>query len=494
MRNARSVLSLLLICGLALAQENAKQVIVQQPGELPSPGSLVFPPLSPVKIPKPTTFVLPNGLKIFFLENHELPVVRGTMMIRTGNLFDPKEKRGLATLTGVTLRSGGTSTLTGDQIDERLESVAASIESEIGESSGTVRFRCLKDNLKDVLPMLGQIVSAPAFREDKLQLAKLQLKSAISRRNDDAAGIGRRELERLVYGPDTPYGGLEEYATVDAVQRADVEAFYKRYYFPSNILMSVYGDFSTAEMQAKLEALLGSWKNPQVKVPPFPPVEATAKPGLFFVQKPDVEQTFLNFGELGGELRDKDYPALSVAADVLGGGFSSRLLREVRSRLGYAYSVSAGWDANFDHPGLFRINSSTKASQTTEAIAAILRQIESMRTNEVSDEELKTAKDAALNSLIFAFERPSSTLGRLMTYEYFAYPADFLDRYQRALTQVTKADVLRVAKEHFSPSKLTIVAVGNQALLGQPLSTLKIPVTPLEVTIPGMPGTKEESH
>src|SRR5947209_14093517 len=165
MRNVSSILGMLLMCGLTLAQDNTKQVLVQQPGELPSPSSLVFPPLRQVKVPKPTTFVLPNGLKIFFLEDHELPVVRGTMLIRTGNLFDPKEKRGLATLTGVNLRSGGTAKLTGDEIDERLESVAASIESEIGESTGTARFRCLKQNRDDLLSILGQIMSAPAFRE-----------------------------------------------------------------------------------------------------------------------------------------------------------------------------------------------------------------------------------------------------------------------------------------------------------------------------------------
>ncbi len=475
-------LILLVSCVSVYAQNES--VVVRDPGALPSPNDLKIPPLGEIKIPHPAVFTLPNGLKIFLLENHELPVVRGTMLVRTGNLFDPKNKRGLATLTGITMRSGGTKALAGNELDERLESMAASVETDIAESTGTARFRCLKENTNEVLGLFRDVVTSPAFSEDKIELAKTQIKSEISRRNDEAAGIASRELLRLVYGPDTPYGGMEEYATVDAVTRADIEAFYTRYFFPSNILMSVYGDFSTAEMRDKLQSLFASWNVTQPKVPPFPPVDTPARPGIFFVQKSDVQQIFLQLGELGGEYRDPDFPALSVAADVLGGGFSSRLLREVRTRLGYAYEIDAGWEADFIHPGTFRIACSTKPQEATETIQAILSQLERIRNGEVSDQELKTAKDAVLNSLVFAFERPSSTLARLMTYEYFGYPLDFLSRYEKAISAVTKADVLRVAREYFLPAKLTIVAVGNRENIGEPLSNLKLPIQQLDVTIP----------
>ena len=382
------------------------------------------------------------------------------------------------------MRSGGTTSLTGDQLDEKLESMAASVETGIGESTGTARFRCLKENTAVVLGLLHDVLVSPAFRQDKIDLAKLQIKSSISRRNDDAGGIASRELLRQVYGPDTPYGGMEEYSTIDAVSRQDIVGFYQRYFFPANILMAIYGDFSTPEMQKKLEATFGSWTVTQDKIPAFPKVNVNAAPGIFFVEKPDVEQSFLEIGELGGELRDKDYPALSVAADVFGSGFSSRLMREVRTRLGYAYSISADWEAAFDHPGLFLIAGSTKTQTTTETVQAVLTQLEKMRTSEVTDQELKTAKDAVLNGLVFKFERPSSTLSRLVTYDYFGYPDDFLTRYQEAVANVTKADVLRVANEHFLPAKLTIVAVGNPAQLGKPLSALNVPVKQLDVTIP----------
>jgi zinc protease len=483
--------SLLLVTSTLVAMKAAEAVpakrdavVVREVGQLPDWKSLQFRPLNSVKIPQPQIFTLSNGLKVYLLENHELPLVSGRALVRTGNLFDPKEKRGLAEITGITLRSGGTSKLSGDEIDEQLEDMAAAIESGIGESEGTVGFSCLKANTDAVLELFHDIITQPAFRQDKIDLAKTQIKSSISRRNDDAGGIAQHELLRLVYGPDTPYGGEIEYDTINHVNRDDVAGFYKRYFFPSNIILSVYGDFDAAAMKSRLESLLGSWQNPQPKAPPFPKVDAPPAPGIYFVSKKDVTQTFIDMGHLGGELRDKDFAALSVAADVFGGGFSSRLFREVRTHLGYAYAVGAGWAANYDHPGLFRINVSTKSQSTTETIQAILKQLEEVRNKEITDDELKVAKDSVLNSLVFAFERPSSTLNRLVTYDYFGYPADFLTRYQHAVASVTKADVLRVAKQYFQPSQLTIVAVGNADNFNQPLTALNIPVKTLDVSIP----------
>src|SRR6185312_9061575 len=217
----------------APAKEPSIPIVVRdiKPGSMPSWKDLKFPPLGKVKIPKPEIFTMSNGMKVYLLENHELPLVSGRVVVRTGNLFDPKDKRGLAEVTGMVMRSGGTSKLTGDQLDEKLENMAASVESSILESSGSAGFSCLKDNTTTVLGLFHDVVTDPAFREAKLDLAKTQIKSAISRRNDDASGIAQRELYRIIYGPDTPYGGEEEYDTINAIKRDDVVAFYKRYFF-----------------------------------------------------------------------------------------------------------------------------------------------------------------------------------------------------------------------------------------------------------------------
>jgi zinc protease len=473
-----------LLIGIALAGVLCAQTEVRHAVVLPSYKDLKFAPLPPIKPPVPDEVTLSNGMKVYLLEDHELPLISGAALIRTGNLFDPAGKIGLAGVTGDVLRSGGTAAKTGDQLDVELENIAASVESGIGESSGSLSFSCLKENVGEVLSVFKNLLTTPAFREDKLDLAKTQLRSEISRRNDDAHGIVEREFSDILYGRNTPYGWQIEYSDVDNIQRQDLVNFYHRYYFPANIRLEIYGDFSTPEMKAELEKLFGGWKYTQPPVPAFPKVTAKPEPGIFLATKTDVTQTFFDVGHLAGELRDKDYPALEVAAQILGGGFSSRLFVDVRTQHGWAYNIGSYWGAQYDHPGLFHITGSTQSAHTVDTLKAVQSELEKIRTSEVTDEELKTAKDTVLNGFVFNFDRPSKTLNRLIRYEYYGYPADFIFQYQKAVAAVTKADVLRVAKQYFRPQDLTYVAVGNPKDFGTPLSELGLKVNDIDLTIP----------
>jgi zinc protease len=445
---------------------------------------LKFPPLKEIPVPNVATYTLPNGMKLYLLEDHELPIVSGTVRVRTGNLFEPADKVGLASITGAVMRSGGTQNKTGDQLDEELENIAASVESDIGESSGSVSFSTLKENSDEVLGIFKDVLTQPEFRQEKIDLAKSEMRGGIARRNDDAHGVADREFASIVYGKDTPYGWQIEYATLDHIARADVVAFYRRYFFPANMLMAVWGDFSTAEMQAKLTKLFGSWNYEQPKVPPFPAVRVTAQPGIYLAKKDDVTQTFFIEGHLGGRLDDKDLPALEVMGEILGGGFQSRLVQRVRTQLGLAYEISADWGADYDHPGLFEIGGSTKSASTADTLKAIQEQVERIRSSEVTGDELETARQSALNSLVFAFDTNTKTLGRLLNYEYYGYPKDFIDRYQKGLEAVTRADVLRVARERLHLADLTIVAVGKADEFRKSLATLGLPVSSIDLTIP----------
>ena len=444
---------------------------------------LKYPPLGQVKVPVPTEATLSNGMRVFLLEDHELPLVSGSATIRTGNLFDPPEKIGLADLTAAVMRSGGTTAKSGDQLDVELENIAASVESSMGETSASVSFSALRETADTALGVFKDVLSDPGFRQDKIDLLLSQMRSGISRRNDDPDGIPDRELSRIVYGRDTPYGWQVEYADLDRIHRDDLVKFYQRYYFPKNIMLAVYGDFNTAEMKDKLEKLFGGWKAEQQPVPAFPPVTAKPAPGVYLADKEDVTQTFFSIGELGGMLRDPDYAALEVAADILGGGFRSRLFQQIRTRLGYAYNVAAVWAATYDHPGTFRIVGSTKSATTTETIEAIQAELAKIRDKPVTDAELKEAKDGVLNAFVFSFDSPQKTLNRAMRYAYFGYPKDFIFQYQKAVEAVTAADVLRVAKAHFLPENLAIVAVGNPKEFGKPLTALG-KVNPIDLTIP----------
>ncbi len=452
-----------------------------------SPGDLKYPPLAPVRIPHVEEFTLANGMRVYLLENHELPLVNGLALVRTGNLFDPADKVGLATLTGIVIRSGGTTARTGDQLDEDLENIAASVESAIDETNGEVSFSALSRNTDQVLAIFHDVLTQPAFRQERIDLAQSQLRDQIARRNDDPEAISGREFANTVYGKDTPYGWQIEYATLARIHRDDLVAFYKRYFFPANIMLAVIGDFSAPDMRRKLEGLFGGWNDRQAPVPPFPAVKQAPHPGVFLAVKDDVNQTVFTLGELGGVLRDKDEPALEIMADILGGGFSSRLFKRVRTQLGYAYGIGSEWAAAYDHPGLFEIGGSTKSGTTTEAIAVVREEVARIRSEEVTPQELETAKQSRLNSFVFHFDTPAKTLARVLRYRYYGYPDDFIFGYQKGLEAVTRADVLRVAKEYVHPDGFTIIAVGNPQEFGKPLSTLGLPVRPLDLTIPPPP-------
>ncbi|MGA2133620.1 MAG: pitrilysin family protein [Bryobacteraceae bacterium] len=485
---------LIVMAGLAACTVLGQDV---EPAHIPNTPAayrdLRFPPLKRVATPNITTYTLPNGIKIYLLEDHELPIISGAARVRTGNLFEPADKVGLAGVVGTVMRSGGTKSKTGDQLDEELENVAASVESDIGETSGSVSFTAMREDTDLVLGIFKDVLTQPEFRQDKIDLALNELRSGIARRNDDAHGVASREFADIIYGKDTPYGWEMQYATLDNIKRADVVAFYKRYFFPANILMAVWGDFSIPEMEARLTKLLGSWQYEQPKVPPFPPVNPKATPGIFVARKEDVTQTFFIEGHLGGELKDRDFPSLEVMGDILGGGFQSRLMQRVRSQLGLAYEISADWGANYDHPGLFEIAGSTKSASTADTLRAVQEEVARIRSAEVTSDELETARQSALNSLVFAFDTKAKTLARLLNYEYFGYPKDFIDRYQKGLEAVTAADVLRAARARVHPEDLTIVAVGRTDEFQKSLETLGLPVSSIDITVPGpdaKPGDK----
>ena len=286
-------------------------------------------------------------------------------------------------------------------------------------------------------------------------------------------------------------------STSIASSATDLIAFYKRYFFPANVMLAVQGDFNAQEMRARIEKLLGEWDYKQPPVPPFPSVNAPDSKGIYLAVKKDSAQTFFQMGHVGGLLKDPDFPALSVMSEIFGGSFGSRLFTNVRTKLGYAYSIGGSWGATYDHPGLFSISGSTKSANTVDAIEASRKELERIRTVEVTDRELETAKNTVQNSFVFSFDSPAKTLGRIVRYEYYGYPRDFIFQYQKAVAAVTKADILRVAKSRIQPELMAIVAAGNPDDFGKPLTTLGA-VKNIDLTIPepkseGTPAAKVDA-
>ncbi|WP_421655999.1 M16 family metallopeptidase [Leptothermofonsia sp. ETS-13] len=446
---------------------------------------LTFPPLPEVKLPEYTRFQLGNGMVVYLMEDHELPLVGGTALIRTGSRLEPAEKVGLASIMGSVMRTGGTQFRSPDEVNEFLEQRAASIETGVGEVSGSASFSALSENLEEVFDLFAEIVRQPAFPQDKIDLAKTQARGGIARRNDDPNGIASREFRKLIYGDNSPYARTVEYATLDNISRDDIVGFYQQYYSPGNVLLGITGDFNSKTMRKLIEEKFGDWKPGTKTNSSLPSVTQAKTGGIFLVNQPQLSQSSILVGHLGGLVNSPDYPALSVMNEVLN-GFGGRLFNEVRSRQGLAYSVYGIWNPRYDYPGTFTAGGQTRSDATVSFVKSILAEIERIRTQPISNTELSYAKDSVLNSFIFNFEDPSQTLSRLLRYEYFGYPSDFLFRYRRGVEATTIADVQRVAKTYLQPEKIVTLVVGNERDINPPLSTLSpnAEVTAIDISIP----------
>lgn len=457
----------------------------QEWSKIPIPKLPAFHPQEPKRV------ALPNGMVIFLQEDHELPFINVSARIRGGSRVEPANKTGLVSLYGEVWRTGGTKAQTGDQLDDYLEIRAAKVETGGNADSTTIGLSCLKEDFNDVFKVFTDLLRDPEFRGDKLELAKREAADSISRRNDEASEVARREATKLAYGKDNPYVREPEYATVDAVTRQDILDWHAKYVFPNNIILGVVGDFDPAQMEAKLRAAFGTWaKGAAVQQPN---IEFTpAKPGYYLVKREDVNQSWIRMVGLGTTRRNPDYYAIEVFNEAFGGGFSARLIQSIRTAQGLAYAVGGGIGTRFDHPGIIQLAMATKSETTVQAIHSLYEQIDLLKTTKpVSDDEIKRAKDTILNNFVFNFDTPGKVLQERMAYEFYGYPPDFLEQYRAGIEKVTTADVARVGTKYLHKDQLAVLVTGKPQDFDKPLTSLGS-VQDVDITIPPPPGGAAE--
>ncbi|HEY6349847.1 MAG TPA: pitrilysin family protein [Candidatus Angelobacter sp.] len=447
--------------------------------------SINKPPLPPFHPQQPRRIQLENGMVVFLQEDHELPLMNGIAFIRGGSKSEPADKIGLVSIYGGSWRTGGSKSKTGDQLDDELEARAARIETGGGVDTTSISLSCLKADFDFVLDDFNDLLRHSEFRDDKIEIAKNGIKTGIARRNDDLGQIAGRESTRIGYGPQSPYARIPEYSTVAAVTRQDLMDWHSRYVQPNNIILGITGDFDSAAMESKLRKVFADWAKGPAYADPQVPV-AAPKPGIYFVEKSDVNQSEIRMVASGTRRDDPDYYAVEVMNQIFGGGFSSRLFKALRTQAGLAYSVGGGVGAGFDHPGLARLSMGTKSSTTAQAIDGLYREIENMRNLPVTEAEMQRGKDAILNSFVFDFDSREKVVQERMTYEIYGYPADFLDRFQKGVEKVTVEDVNRVAQKYLVKDKFAVLVIGKAADFDQPLSA-RGPVTNIDITVP-LPG------
>jgi zinc protease len=450
-----------------------------------------IPPLPAFKPQQPRRIELKNGMVIFLQEDHELPLIDGSARIRGGSVNEPASKTGLVDIYSEVWRTGGTKSQTGDQLDDFLEVRAAKVETGGGPDSTTIGFSCLKADLDDVFKVFVDVLEHPEFRADKIDIAQKEEGDGISRRNDDVSEIAHRESVKLAYGADNPYARVPEYSTVAAITRQDLIDWHGRYVHPNNIILGISGDFDSAAMEARLRATFDAWQ----KGPALPKNDVhytPAKPGFYLVPKDDVNQSTIHMVGLGTTRDNPDYYAINVFNEAFGGGFSSRLFNDIRTKRGLAYGVSGSIGSNFGHPGILQISIGTKSGTTIEAIQAADENIDDLARHPITDDEIQHAKDGILNAFIFRLDSPDKILNERITYEYYGYPPDWLDKYQAEIKKVTAADVNHVAAKYLHKDQLAVLVVGNTKDFDKPLTSLGA-VKEIDIAIPPPPAEKSEN-
>lgn len=450
------------------------------PTAWPDPAQLEFDPVT-FNEPTPERVVLSNGLVVYLLEDHSLPLIDGAAFVKTGSLYDPQAQSGLAALTADLMRSGGSAGKSADALDERLETLAASVEVSAAPEFTSATFSSLTENVDEVLGIFSGVIKAPSFAQPRIDLAKGRVLEGIRRENDDPVTVAVRELNRRI-AAGHPAGYVPTADTVGAITRSDLVAFHARYFKPSATVLAISGDFERDALLERLEAAFSSWAGGAVNYPELPPYNPDPAPRVYHAQK-DVGQSIVLLGHPSVYAYTPAYNELDVANAVLGGGgFTSRIFTEVRTRRGLAYSAGSQVGQGFAYPGTFLVYAFTRTDKTAEVIALLKEQMRQMAQQPVSARELEVQKNNILNGAVFRFISPAAIVQRVArATDILGLEPGYYDRYIRAVQAATPQDVQQISRREFRPQDMLIVVVGDSAQFDRPLSEFG---TVEEITLP----------
>jgi predicted Zn-dependent peptidase len=444
------------------------------------PEELKFPPLD-FQPPAPEQFrvQLKSGPIAYIVPDRELPLVNIAIYVHTGEYVEPEGKEGLASMTGYLLARGGAGTNSADQLEERLAYLAAGLGSDISGTQGSVSLNLLSKDLDEGLHILGDVLFAPRFQDDKIALRKQQLLQSMEQRNDDTSSIEGREAGFLAYGEQFWDNKYSTKASIDSITREDIESFHKKYFTPQYFVVAVSGDFDRDDMIAKLEKLFSGQTWHGIGTPKIPTNTVFAAPGAYIVNKPDVNQGRVDM-MLPGITRDNpDYFSIIVMNDILGGGgFTSRIMNRVRTEEGLAYDAHTSFPGGAYYPLTFSVGYQSKSRTVAYAAALAIEEIKKLRSAPPTDLELTTSKRGFIDRFPGLFSTKARVASIFAQEEFtgrYAKDPEFYKKYRERIGAVTAQDVQRVAQKYLDLNKLVLLAVGNKEdiLLGYPTHPVK---------------------
>ncbi len=415
---------------------------------------------------------LPGGAVAYVVEDHQLPLVSISVTIRTGGYLTEAEHTGLASSTGSQMRAGGTKTMSARDFDEEAAFLASNIGSSIGATSGSASVDCLKSNLEPTLKLFFDMLKNPGFDEERLNLAQARQLQGMERRNDRTAGVERREFRRLLRGENHFSTRQATKATVESVTRERMMELHQRYYTPASMIVAVSGDVDTQKILKRLgQEMTGGWPTSKPDISKVPAPQHQPAPGVYMVNKPEVNQSRIAIGHLGIQRSNPDHLAVGIMNHILGGGgFTSRIMSRVRSDEGLAYSAGTSFQAGVYYPGAFRAGFQSMNPRCAQATSIVLEELDRIRNEKVSEEELAVAKNYSIEIFPRFFATASAVAGTFAADEYTEREKGYWEKYRGRIADVTRDDVLRVAQRYIHPDQLVILGVGKveEMLAGNP--------------------------
>ena len=414
-----------------------------------------------VQLPKAQEATLKNGLRVVLLESHKIPTFSMQMVVLSGGLSDPADYHGLASSTAALLREGTTKRSSKD-IAEQTEAIGASLFSTSGLSSmtSTVTVSGLTDNLDQIVDIFADVVRNPSFPQDEIEKYKKRTLANLMIQRSSPQFLADEQFSKAIYGDHPAALASTPPESIKKLSTKDLATFHSTYYRPNNAMLTVVGDVTMKSILPVIEKAFGDWQKADVPPTTIPaaPAQSTAK--IFLIDRPGSVQTVIELGTLGIERTSPDYFAVLLANRVLGGGPTGRLFLNLREDKGYTYGAYSSFGGS-KYRGTWTASSEVRTDVTEGAMKEFMYELDRLRTQPVTAEELENAKRAIVGSFALSLESPTSLLGNIVTQKLYNLPADYWDTYPQKVAAVTAADVQRVAQKYLDKEHLQVVAVGD---------------------------------
>ena len=448
----------------------ALPVLAQAPlgslDKLPDPHTMPAPKLQAPQ-PKVQSFSLSNGIRVLFIEDHELPVVTLYTGFKVGSLEDPADKAGLAAMTATLLRTGGTKSFSSDQLNEQLENLAADVEFGASTENCGGGIHCFKKDADRVMELTAEMLRAPRFAPDRIEFVRNQTLSRIKQQDDQPVQLAVQGTRRLVFN-GKGQGNPPTQASVKAITEQDLRTFAATWFVPNNLVIGISGDLSLAEAKTLLQKRLGSW--PKGKLPALNRISEPTKavPGIYLRKKEKVNQSVVLAGMLGPRENDPDRVALGAAFLVLGeGGMGNRLFNTIRTKNGLAYSAGCASSFGNTVDGVFFGYAITKGESTTKAARLMREECLKLAKDGITAEEWENAKRTLTNQEVFATATSSGVIANAVSLALFDQPLDTRAKRLEKLQALNLEQVNETVRRRFKPENLRFFVLGDPAGFGE---------------------------